>query len=99
MNQVKLLDNKLSSFPFRGYKSVVILFASPSSILNRRLKDTDDRPDRKHNINFLIQKQKMEIDIVVSQAVEFGIPFCFIHNEGGKNPTTTETLLCLERAV
>jgi len=81
--------------------AIAVIVASPNNILNRRLKDTHDRPDRKYDINFLIQEQKMEIDVAVSQAVELGIPFCFIRNEGSENPTATETLLsfCIHQAL
>jgi adenylate kinase len=81
--------------------AIAVIIASPNSILNRRLKDTSDRPDRKHDINFLIQEQKMEIDIAVSQAKELSIPFCLIRNEGGESPTAAETLLsfCIHQAL
>jgi len=81
--------------------AIVVIVASPDSILSRRLKDANDRPDRKHNINFLIQEQKMEIDIAVSQATELGIPFCLIRNEGDEDPTAAETLFsfCIHQAL
>jgi len=81
--------------------AIAVIIASPSSILSRRLKETNNRPDRKHDINFLIQEQKMEIDVAVSQATELGIPFCFIRNEGGESPTAAETLLffCIHQAL
>jgi adenylate kinase len=73
--------------------AIAVVIANPNVILSRRLKDTNDRPDRKRDINFLIQEQKMEIDIAISQAKELGIPFCFICNEGNESPTAAETLL------
>jgi len=73
--------------------AIAVIVASPDSILSRRLKDVSDRPDRKHNISFLIQEQKMEIDVAVSQAKELNVPFCFIRNEGSESPTAAETLL------
>ena len=73
--------------------AIAVVVASSNIILSRRLKDTNDRPDRKHDINFLILEQKMEIDIAVSQAKELGIPFCFIRNEDNESPTAAETLL------
>jgi len=81
--------------------AIAVVIASPNSILSRRLKDTRERPDRKHDINFLIQEQKMEIDVAVSQATELGIPFCFIRNEGSESPTAAETLLsfCIHQAL
>jgi adenylate kinase len=81
--------------------AIAVIVASPSSILNRRLKEANDRPDRKHDINFLIQEQKMEIDVAVSQAKELSIPFCLIRNEGDESPTAAETLLsfCIHQAL
>jgi len=81
--------------------AIAVIVASPDNVLDRRLKDADDRPDRKNNINFLIQEQKMEIDIAVSQATELGIPFCFIRNEGNESPTAAETLFsfCVHQAL
>lgn len=73
--------------------AIAVVVANPNVILNRRLKDTNDRPDRKRDINFLIQEQQMEIDVAVSQAKELGIPFCFIRNEENESPTAAETLL------
>ena len=81
--------------------AIAVIIANPNSILSRRLKDVSDRPDRKHDINFLIQEQKMEIDVAVSQAKELNIPFCFIRNEGNEAPTAAETLLsfCIHQAL
>jgi len=81
--------------------AVAVIVANFNTILNRRLKDAGDRPDRKYDINLLIQEQKMEIDIAVSQAKELGIPFCFIRNEGSENPTAAETLFyfCIHQAL
>ncbi len=81
--------------------AIAVIITSPNIILSRRLKDTNDRPDRKYDINFLIIEQKMEIDIAVSQAKELEIPFCFIRNEADKSPTAAETLLffCMHQAL
>ena len=81
--------------------AIAVIIASPNSILSRRLKDANDRPDRKYDINFLIQEQKMEIDVAVSQATELGIPFCLIRNDGDESPTAAETLLsfCTHQAL
>lgn len=81
--------------------AIAVVVASPSSILSRRLKEANDRPDRKHDINFLIREQKMEIDVAVSQATELGVPFCFIRNEDGESPPAVETLLsfCIHQAL
>ncbi len=81
--------------------AIAVIVANPHTILRRRLKDAHDRYDRKRNINFLIQEQKMEIDVAVSQARELSIPFCFIRNEDNENPTATETLFafCMHQAL
>jgi len=81
--------------------AIAIIVASPNTILCRRLQDIGDRIDRKLDINFLIQEQKMEIDIAISQAKELGIPFCRIRNEGNENPTAAETLFsfCVHQAL
>ncbi len=81
--------------------AIVVIVASPNNVLSRRLKDAGNRPDRKHDVNFLIQEQKMEIDVAVEQAVALGIPFCFIRNEGDESPTAAETLLsfCIHQAL
>ncbi len=81
--------------------AIVVVIANPYTILHRRLKDTGDRQDRKRNIDFLIQEQKMEVDVAVSQAMELGIPFCFVGNEGHENPTTSEMLFsfCIHQSL
>ncbi len=72
--------------------AIAVIVANPRTILHRRLKDAHERYDRKLDINFLIQEQKMEIDVAISQAKELGIPFCFLSNEGNENPIASETL-------
>ncbi len=81
--------------------AIAVVIANPHTILNRRLKDADDRHDRKRNINFLIQEQKMEVDVAIAQATELGIPFCFVSNEGCENPTASEMLFsfCIHQAL
>jgi len=81
--------------------AIVVVIANPHTILHRRLKDAGDRQDRKCNIGFLIQEQKMEIDVAVSQTAELGIPLCFINNEGDESPTASETLFsfCVHQAL
>jgi len=81
--------------------AIAVVVASPGTILSRRLKEADDRPDRKLDINFLIKEQKMEIDIAVSQATELSIPFLFICNEGNEDPAAAETLFsfCMHQAL
>jgi len=81
--------------------AIAVIVASPDTILRRRLKEANDRPDRKQDINFLVREQRMEIDVAVSQAKELNIPFCFIRNEGGEAPTAAETLLsfCIHQAL
>ncbi len=72
--------------------AIAVIIADPYIILRRRLKDAGDRPDRKYSIDFIIREQKMEVDVAVSQAMELGIPFCFISNEVCANPTASEAL-------
>jgi len=81
--------------------AIAIIVASPNIILDRRLKDTNNRHDRKNDLNFLIKEQKMEINIAISQAIELSIPFCFIRNNGNEDPTAAETLLsfCVHQAL
>ena len=81
--------------------AIAIILANPRTVLHRRLKDASDRYDRKCNLDFLIQEQKMEIDVAVSQAKELIIPFCFIRNEGGESPTAAGTLFsfCIHQAL
>jgi len=113
---IRLADGHFVYFDFEGREygvrqiqpwdktqmiAITVIIASPSSILSRRLKETNNRPDRKHDINFLIQEQKMEIDVAISQARNLSIPFCFICNDGGEGPTAAETLLsfCIHQAL
>jgi len=81
--------------------AIVIIVANPYTILRRRLKDAYIRYDRKLIIDFLTREHKMEVNAAVSQAVELGIPFCFISNEGHENPTASETLFsfCIHQAL
>lgn len=72
--------------------AIAVIVANPHIILHRRIKDAGDRHDRKRNIDFLIQEQKMEVNVAVSQAAELGIPLCFLGNEDGENPTASEML-------
>ena len=81
--------------------AIAVIVANPHTVLRRRLKDVDDRHDRKRNIDFLIQEQKMEVDVATSQATELGIPLCFASNEGYENPTASEMLFsfCVHQAL
>jgi adenylate kinase len=81
--------------------AIAIIIASPNNILNRRSKDANDRPDRKRDINFLVQEQIMEINFAVSQAKKLNIPFCFIRNEGNEIPTSAKTLFsfCIHQSL
>lgn len=81
--------------------AIAVIIANPHTILRRRLKDAGDRHDRKRNINFLIQEQKMEVNVAASQAVELGIPFCFVSNDGRESPTASEVLFsfCIHQAL
>jgi adenylate kinase len=81
--------------------AIAVIVASPNTVLRRRSKDANDRRDRKHDLNFLLREQKMEIDVAASQAMELSIPFCFISNDGNENPTASEMLLsfCLHQAL
>lgn len=78
-----------------------VIVANPHIILHRRLKDADDRHDRKRNIDFLIQEQKMEVDVAVSQAAELGVPLCFVSNEDDEDPKASEALFsfCVHQAL
>lgn len=81
--------------------AMAVVIANPHTILDRCLKDADDRYDRKRNIDFLIQEQKMEVDVAASQAAELGIPLCFVGNEGRENPTASKMLFsfCIHQAL
>lgn len=81
--------------------AMAVIVANPSAILQRRLKDAHDRYDRKHDIDFLIQEQKMEVSIAISQTAELGIPLCFIRNEDNEGPAASETLFsfCVHQAL
>lgn len=81
--------------------TMAVIVANPHTILHRRLKDVRDRHDRKRDIDFLIQEQKMEVDVAVSQAAELGIPLCFLSNEDGESPTASEALFsfCVHQAL
>jgi adenylate kinase len=81
--------------------AMAVIVANPYTILHRRLKEAHDRYDRKRNIDFLIQEQKMEVDIATSQAAELGISLCFLSNENGENPTASEMLFsfCVHQAL
>ncbi len=81
--------------------AMAVIVANLRTILHRRLKDARDRHDRKRDTDFLIQEQKMEIDVAVSQAGELDIPLCFLSNEDGKSPTASETLFsfCVHQAL
>ena len=81
--------------------AIAVVVANSHTILRRRLKDADDRHDRKCNIDFLIQEQKMEVDVAISQATEIGIPLCFVSNEGYENPTASEMFFsfCVHQAL
>ena len=81
--------------------AMAVIVADPHTILNRRLKDADNRYDRKRNIDFLIKEQKMEIDIAASQAAELGISLCLVSNEGRESPSASEMLssFCIHQAL
>lgn len=81
--------------------AMAVIVANPDTILHRRLKDAHDRHDRKRNIDFVIQEQKMEVGIAISQVAELGVPLCFVSNEDGENPTASEMLFsfCVHQAL
>lgn len=81
--------------------AIAVIVANPYTILRRRLKDAHDRHDRKRDIDFLIQEQKMEVDVAISQATELGVPICFLSNGDDENPTASETLFsfCVHQAL
>lgn len=72
---------------------IVVVIAKPHIILQRRLQDIKERPDRKCVIDSLILEQCMEIEDVSSQATELGIPFYLIRNDMAENLSAAETLL------
>ena len=81
--------------------AIAVIVANPYTILRRRLKDARDRYDRKRNVDFLIQEQKMEVGVAIYQAAELGIPLCFLSNEEDESPTASEALLsfCVHQAL
>ena len=81
--------------------AIAVVVANQYTILHRRLKDAHDRHDRKCDIDFLIQEQKMEVDVAISQAAELGAPLCFLSNEGGESPTASEVLFsfCVHQSL
>ena len=71
---------------------VVILIAEPYTILCRRMQDIRERPDRKCDLEALIQEQNVEIKDVSLQAAKINMLPYFIKNEMTENPTAAEML-------
>ncbi|MEK7143160.1 MAG: hypothetical protein AAB785_03055 [Patescibacteria group bacterium] len=71
---------------------IAILIAEPRIILERRFQDIEKRPDRKCDLEALIQEQNMEIEDVSLQAAKINMSPCFIRNETTENPTAAEML-------
>lgn len=81
--------------------AIALIVAGHRTILERRLRDVNERQDRKRNIEFVAQEQKMEISIAISQAAELGIPLCLISNEGYEEPSPSVMLFtfCIHQSL
>lgn len=96
INTIRLSDGHFVYYDVKGKKysirkiqpndkkqliAIVVVVANVNNILERRLKDSTNRSDRKKDINFIIKEQEMEVENAKLQAKKLSIPFCFINND------------------
>lgn len=75
-------------------KAYIVVLASPQTVLQRRIKDGIERPDRQRDLDFIKREQQLEVQIATGQAQELGIPIGFLAN-GHKKSVTKEAELLL----
>lgn len=61
-------------------KAFVVVLASPQAVLQLRIQDGAERPDRQCNLMFIKREQQLEIQAATSQAQELSIPIGFLVN-------------------
>lgn len=72
---------------------ITIIIAKPYIILQRRLQDIRERPDRKCDLNFLIREQNMEIKDISLQASKLNLSPYLIRNDMTGSLSAAEALL------
>lgn len=75
-------------------KAFVVLLASPQTVLQRRIRDGIERPDRQRNLEFIEKEQQLEAQIATSQAQKLSIPIAFLVN-GSKGSIVNKARLLL----
>ena len=61
-------------------KAFVLVLANPQTILQRRVGDGTERPDRQRDLEFVKREQRLEVRIATHQAQELAIPMGFLTN-------------------
>lgn len=74
-------------------KAIVVVLASPQTVLHRRMRDGIGRPDRQLNLEFIKKEQQLEVHIATVQAQVLGIPIGFLANGSSKRVAEEAELL------
>lgn len=75
-------------------KAFIVVLANAQTILQRRIKDGVERPDRQCDLAFIKREQQIEVQIAIDQAQKLGIPVGFLIN-GCKQSVAEEAELLL----
>lgn len=74
-------------------KAIVVVLASPQTVLQRRIRDGIERPDRQLSLEFIKKEQQLEVQIATVQAQELGIPIGFLVNDRKRSVAEEAELL------